>query len=122
MKLFYSSLISEPADMSTLWNSPTYFVGLTDTYTIQLTFIGIPEGTLSLECSIDKGRSEAGSTDSFGLVDTFVPINNSEQLITEAGTHTWSCTNTGYRWVRVRWVPSAGDGEIVEAQISGRNA
>lgn len=108
--------------MGTSWSSDALYVGLIDTYTIQLTFIGTPVGTLILECSIDKGHPERGSIPAAAEgVDTWVPITKSDQDITEAGTHTWSATNTGYRWVRARWTPSSGDGEIVEAQISGRN-
>jgi len=122
MKIFQDTLISAPVDMATRWTSDAIFVGLTDTYTIQLTFIGIPEGKLALEYSIDKGNAEKGGILASANVDTYILLRGSEQLINEAGTHTWSCTNTGYRWVRAVWEPSVGEGSIVEAQIAGRSA
>lgn len=122
MRIFQTSLIASPIDMDFSWKSDTVFVGLTDTYTVQLSFIGVPVGTLKLEYSIDKGNSEKGGPEGAVGVDTYVVLRGSEQSIEEAGTHTWSCTNTGYRWVRIIWEPSYGTGQIVEAQIAGRSS
>lgn len=121
MKMFQDTLISEPVDMDNIWASEGIFVGSTDAYTIQVTFIGLPTGKFYLEYSIDKGNPERGGPSASFNVDSYIPLRNSEQLIEEAGTHTWSCTNTGYRWVRVVWLPDVGTGQIVEAQVSGRS-
>jgi hypothetical protein len=106
--------------MGSNWTSEAVFVGNMESYSIQLEFIGTPEGSFWLEASNDKGHPERSAAGEGVDLNTFSIIKGSEQVISEAGIHMWAVSPSSYRWVRVKWNMSAGDGEIVESQIIGK--
>lgn len=85
--------------------SVIYDLGDLETYAISIDFSGSSlGGTLSLQSSND-------GTD-------FITITGSSQVIASAASHMWNVTGTGYRFVRVKWVNSAGTGTIAAKLVA----
>lgn len=71
------------------------------TFSIQVNFVEdmTPiEGSLKLEASLDNV--------------VFVDVADSTQSVSNSANHIWDVVRAGYRYVRVNWDYSAGDGTI----------
>lgn len=91
-------------------------------YAIQLVWTGVPEGTLKLQASNDKGRQDKtnGGWDTSTIVN-WTDVQDSDQDISgAAGNHVWNVENCGYLWVRVVWTPTAGTGSLTVANMNAK--
>lgn len=74
-------------------------LGDLDKFSIHANFTGVTlAGTLSLECSNDN-------TD-------WVMVENSDQVVASAASHMWNVSGASYQYVRVKWVPTGGTGNL----------
>lgn len=121
MRLSNDSLISAPVDLSTPWTSDPIWCGTLYAMSVSLAFNGIPEGTFRLECSNDKGQEGAGVSYASGVTN-WTAIEGSSQLIDEAGDHTWAVSDVSWRWLRVRWIPSAGTSTLTSARFNAKGS
>lgn len=118
MRIGSDSLIDASIDLSSPWTSSAIWVGHVNQYSIQLVFDGMPEGTWRLQASADKGNDAATEAYMSVGVQNWTTVEGSSQLIDEAGDHAWNVSESGYRWVRVQWLPSAGTGNLTSARYS----
>jgi hypothetical protein len=119
MRIGSYSLITSAVDMTVPWTSEALWIAHVQQFSISLLFSGTPEGTLKLQCSNDEGNESAASDANRSVdVDNWSNVADSSQLIDEAGDHTWSVMQPGYRWIRVVWTPSASTGSLTSARIS----
>lgn len=120
MRIGNDTLITESVDMSLPWESPWIWLGHVGAFSISLGFEGNPNGVLSLQCSNDKGRDDAAAQTNREInIENFSTVSNSEQPITDGGDHTWNYHAVpGFRWVRVKWLPTSGTGTITHARFN----
>lgn len=71
-------------------------------FNIQLIFSGTPNGVFKLQASHDL-------TNTPSEVTNWDDIPDSEQVVIEAGSHTWIIDDR-YKWIRVRFIRAMGDG------------
>lgn len=119
MRLTNDTLITAPVDFSAPWTSEAIWCGTQHAASITLIFSGTPEGTLRLECSNDKGQEGTGALYAAGVTNWTI-IEGSSQLIDEAGDHTWAVADISWRWLRARWIPSAGSGSLTSARFNAK--
>lgn len=79
-------------------------IGDLTTYSIQVTFSGATlGGALTLESSDDNV--------------TYITVLNSSVTVVAAAPNMYNVSGAGYRFVRVRWVPTGGTGTITALGI-----
>lgn len=119
MRISNDTIISSPVNMSNSWTSEPIWLGHLPGYSIQLFFSGTPGGIFRLQCSNDKEQN----VETAQGVQNWVIIAGSSQLLSEAGDHTWSVADAGYRWVRVQWIPALGSGgQLNIARFNGKGS
>lgn len=117
MRISNDTLIQAPVDLSSNWTSEPFWLGHLKDYSIQLLFTGAPLGVFRLRCSNDREQNVEGAQG----VQNFTLIAGSTQTIDEAGDHTWTVYNAGYRWVQVQWIAAIGStGSLESARINGK--
>ena len=92
------------------WTSEAISLQYLNYYSIQLEFDGFISGSFFLEYSNTEDLKKA--------VWSFV--DGSNQVITEAGDHTWEVREAAYRWVRVRWDHNMGTGVLTSARFNAK--
>lgn len=110
-----------PIDLTTAINIDPMWLGHSSMFSVQLQFTGAPEGEFKLQVSNDHGVSHKGE----GFYDLrqlglWTDVDCSEQLVSEAGDHTWNFENPGFRWARVVWTPTGGSGELISARVNAK--
>jgi hypothetical protein len=105
------AFLLQGADAAVTQTSVQQDLGEQYRYGIQAVFsLATSAGTLTLEGSLDNV--------SYGTID------DSTKTVTAGGTHIYNVSNGDYRYVRLRWVPTAGTGtltvKVVVKQPSNR--
>lgn len=103
-------IVEEGQSLSSDWISKAIPLDYLTNYTIQLAFDGIIAGNFYLECSSGKDIDEA----------VWTLIDGSNQVIDEAGDHTWDVRDAGYKFVRVCWAYSGGTGNLTFARFNAK--
>jgi hypothetical protein len=116
VRISNDDIINGPVDLSANWTSDPIWLGHLYAYSVQLKFSGAPNGVFRLQCSNDK---ETDVSTAAGVVN-WTLYAGSSQVITEAGDHTWSVSDAGYRWVRVQWLAGLGTGSLDSAKFNAK--
>ncbi len=109
------------------------YMGSTDGYTsvgwsvarmehvsITAAYTGTPSGTLVLQASNDRGDKNSANWFAGPDVGNWVTIANSSVTVTTADTTVWNLSNTGHRWLRVKYTWTASTGTLnVTANAKG---
>ncbi len=97
-----ATLFATPAG-AVAQNTIPYEIGDLFQFSVQVQFTG---GTLA--GSLQILASNIGGTDECN----YVALPGGTQAITAGTTHMWNVTGASYRWVMVKWTPTAGSGNI----------
>ena len=116
MRISNDTIISGPVDLSANWTSEPIWLGHISAYSIQLFFSGTPNGAFRLQCSNDKEQNVETAVG----VTHWTTVAGSSQVIDEAGDHTWTVREAGYRWVRVQWISGLGAGSLDVAKFNAK--
>lgn len=116
MRIANDTIISAPESLAISWTSDPIWLGHVADYSIQLIFTGTPQGVFRLQCSNDKETN----VETAAGVANWTHVAGSTQSIDEAGDHTWSVSDAGYRWVRVQWIPMTGTGTLTAARFNSK--
>lgn len=119
MRISNDELTFDSTDLSGSAVSEAYWLGHVANYSISLLFTGAPVGEFKLQCSNDLGSS-ASNKEALRSAEVvnWSDVKDSTQAIAEAGDHTWTVRDAGYRWVRVVWTPTSGTGTLTVARIN----
>ena len=117
MRVKNELLISGATPLDDNWTSRGAWLGHVGQYSIQLVFTGDVAGTFSLQVSNDEGNIAAQTLpNQEDGVDNWSTITGSQQIVDEAGTHTWDIEGAGHNWVRVVFESDDSDGSLVSAR------
>ncbi len=90
-------------DGSIAQNTIPYEIGDLFQFSVQIKFTGDTlAGTLQILASNIGGRDEC----------CYVALPGGNQTVSTGTTHLWNVTGASYRWVMVKWTPTAGSGNI----------
>ena len=107
MRIVNDTVFVNNKSMSTSWVSDGFslkhMIGFS--CTARITGGASPNGTFSLEIS-----NEGLDSNNDSPTNAWVTLSDSSQAITTDGNIIWSVSLSQYRWVRVRFVRSSGDG------------
>lgn len=125
MRIKNINLIGASEDLSSGFNSDAIWLGHIAQYSIQIAYTGNDStplsGTFKLQGSNDFGRESVNRADS-ELLTNWTDIDNSSVSVSSLSdsptTELWNEGNVGYRWVRLVWVASSGDGSLTSARAN----
>lgn len=90
-------------------------------FSIQAVWTGSPVGKLSIQISNQDVNPTINSPNQASNVTNWTDYTGSSTDVNGAGDFLWNAHSSGYRWVRVKWIPTSGTGTC-NIEYNGKGA
>jgi hypothetical protein len=112
--------VEMPTNLAINQVSTPVWLGHIPYFSIQLVFTGPIVGEFKLQASNDTGPNERANISDTDTLINWTDVQDSTQAISAAGSHLWSVSDAGYKWVRVVWTATSGTGVLTSARFNGK--